>query len=336
MEGILTIFDTERPAEMDSLDELDRQLIHALQVDGRAPLSRIAAVLGVSDHTVARRYRRLRESNALLVVGLVDARAVGQTRWYVRIRCAPDAAMPVARALAKRPDSSFVHLVSGGTEINCVVQARDPRDHDTLLLEKLPRTPRVLSVDAHCLLHFYFGGAGEHPGLYDILDADQVEALRPATAARLEPVELDERDYLMLQELERDGRASYATLAAATGWSESTAKRRLEHLRWTRALFFDVDRDTRLFGNLAEARVYLSVAPAEQDAVGRALASHPEVAFAAATTGPTSLVAAIVCRDVYELHHYITGRLGTLPAIQRIESAPVIRTLKGAATVLRQ
>jgi DNA-binding transcriptional regulator YhcF (GntR family) len=42
------------------LDDLDRALIHALHIDGRAPFHRMAAALGVSPQTVARRYRRLR------------------------------------------------------------------------------------------------------------------------------------------------------------------------------------------------------------------------------------------------------------------------------------
>ena len=319
---------------MESLtaDELDRQLMHALQVDGRAPLSRIAAVLGVSDQTVARRYRRLRTAGALLVVGQADPRAVGQVRWYVRIRCTPDAAMPVAQALAKRPDTSFIHLVSGGTEINCMVQTRTPQDRDALLLEKLPRTPRVVTVDAHCLLHPYYGGTDEHPGLFDALTPDQVAELSPVVEPA--PVDLDERDHLLLAELARDGRASYATLAATTGWSESTARRRLEHLRQAGALYFDIDRDIRLFGEPAEARLWMSVAPADQDAVGRALAEHPEIAFAAATTGSSNLVAVVVTRDVYALYDYLTGRLGPLP-IQRLETTPVIRAIKAATLVLR-
>ncbi|MGD0705800.1 MAG: AsnC family protein, partial [Trebonia sp.] len=34
--------------DTETLDELDRKLLQALQLDGRAPFSRIAAVLGVS------------------------------------------------------------------------------------------------------------------------------------------------------------------------------------------------------------------------------------------------------------------------------------------------
>ncbi|WP_157420505.1 Lrp/AsnC family transcriptional regulator, partial [Actinomadura kijaniata] len=42
------------------LDEIDRGLVHALHLDGRASFGRIAEVLGVSTQTVTRRYRRLR------------------------------------------------------------------------------------------------------------------------------------------------------------------------------------------------------------------------------------------------------------------------------------
>ncbi|WP_281369109.1 Lrp/AsnC ligand binding domain-containing protein [Phytohabitans rumicis] len=58
----------------------------------------------------------------------------------------------------------------------------------------------------------------------------------------------------------------------------------------------------------------------------------PEVAFAAATTGPTNLVATVVCRDVQALYRYLTERLGTLPAIRHVESAPIIRTVKSAGS----
>jgi DNA-binding Lrp family transcriptional regulator len=40
------------------LDEVDHNIIHALRIDGRAPFSRIASVLGVSTQTVSRRYGR--------------------------------------------------------------------------------------------------------------------------------------------------------------------------------------------------------------------------------------------------------------------------------------
>lgn len=123
-------------------DELDRRLIHALQIDGRAPFSAIAAALGVSDRTVARRYARLRSAGVIRVLGGFDPTALGAVLWFLRVRCAPAASLPVAEALAARPDTSWVSLNSGGTEITCVVRTESEADSEALLLAKLP-APRV-------------------------------------------------------------------------------------------------------------------------------------------------------------------------------------------------
>src|SRR5207249_8810987 len=93
---------------MESIDDLDRGLVHALQLDGRAPFSKIAEVLGVSENTVARRYRRLRSGGLLRVVGTTNGYLLGYTSWTIRIRCTPDAAAPIAAALARRPDTFWV------------------------------------------------------------------------------------------------------------------------------------------------------------------------------------------------------------------------------------
>ena len=62
------------------LDQIDRQLIRALQLNPRAPFSRIADVMGVSEQTVARRYRRLRDRAPRLAVRAAAQPAGGRTR----------------------------------------------------------------------------------------------------------------------------------------------------------------------------------------------------------------------------------------------------------------
>src|SRR5215472_5967026 len=96
-----------------TLDELDRQLVHCLGVNGRASFSQIAEILGVSDQTVARRYRRLRSSGALRVVGLKARHKVGALGWFLRMRCVPGSGQAIAAALARRPDTAWIHQRSG-------------------------------------------------------------------------------------------------------------------------------------------------------------------------------------------------------------------------------
>ena len=73
------------------IDAIDRQIVHAMQVDGRAPFSRVATVLGVSEQTVARRWRRLRADGVVRVLGLIAPDAT-EPNWFVRVRVQPAAA----------------------------------------------------------------------------------------------------------------------------------------------------------------------------------------------------------------------------------------------------
>src|SRR5450631_4234213 len=98
-------------------DLLDTQVVHALQIDGRAPFSLIAEVLGVSDQTIARRYGRLRSAGMLRVRGLVEPDLIGLTSWLIRVQCTPSAASAVAEALARRPETAFIINDTATTEI---------------------------------------------------------------------------------------------------------------------------------------------------------------------------------------------------------------------------
>lgn len=320
-----------------TLDEMDRQLVHALQVDGRAPFSTIAAVLGVSERTLARRYRRLRQAGAVRVVGVSDAARLGQTDWFVRIQCGPDAVSPVAAALARRPDTAWVTLLSGGTEITCITRTAGPT-HDNLLLRKLPRTPRITAVTAQCLLRPVAGLSGWY-GRITALRPDQVAALRPAPPAATGPattgpVPADPLDQRLLDQLALDGRTPLPVLAAHTAAAETTLRRRLRSLQDNGVVYFDVEVDPLLFGYQTQAVLWLTVAPDHLAATATALAGHPEIAFAAATTGPTNLLAFAVCRDNDTLYEYLTTRIGTLPGLRHTETAPISSYTKRAGTPL--
>ncbi|MEU8513436.1 Lrp/AsnC family transcriptional regulator [Kitasatospora sp. NPDC048722] len=317
------------------LDELDRALVHALRIDGRAPFSRVAAVLGVSPQTVARRYRRLRSGAGLRVVGLADPHRAGRTRWLLRLTAGPHAAQGVARALVRRGDTAWVHLTSGGTEITAVVETAPGDDGHALLLRDIPRTATVTAVSAHCLLHTYRGGPTVWPGGACTLSEEQQELLcLPAPEPVSDPpTVLDAADLALLTVLHHDGRAALGDLAAATGRTPATVARRLAELRADGSVFLDVELDPRLQGAGLHALLWMTVAPAHLDRVALALTGHRELAFIAATTGRTNLVATVLCADPAHLHRYLTRHLAALPEITALESTPVLRTLKSAGPV---
>ncbi|MFI5678355.1 Lrp/AsnC family transcriptional regulator [Streptomyces cellulosae] len=313
------------------LDDIDRGLIHALHIDGRAPFSTIAEVLGVSTQTVSRRYRRLCAEASLRVVGLADSHRAGRTQWLLRLTAVPHAAQDLADALARRADTSWVVLASGGTEIVALVHTptADGQAGHALLLHDIPRTAGITAVSAHCVLHTYLGGPTAWPGRAQSLDAEQRRRLVPATApARPAQQALTPADGDLLAALQRDGRASLTDLAAATGWSAATIARRMADLRAGGALFFDVELDNTLLGVTTQAMLWMAVAPAHLDHVARILAGHHELAYVAAVTGPNNLVAEALCPDPTALHRYLIEKVGAVEAIRGLETAPVLRMVK--------
>jgi DNA-binding Lrp family transcriptional regulator len=306
-----------------ALDGVDRGLLHALQLDGRVPFARVADVLGVAETTVARRYKRLRSVASLRVVGVVNGVLFGRTSWTLRLRCTPDVALPLARALAKRPDVSWVHVMSGGAEISCHAQLSP--GEETVLLEKLPRAGRVLDVSAHSVLHG-FTLPSDWSGLR-WLDDDQVARLRPEEPG-IARVSVDDVDQALLDLLAVDGRAPFAELAARTRLSESTVRRRLDMLRHNGILSYQVDVPAAVLGYGAQARLWMTVPPHALTEVGRRLGEHEETSFVAAITGPANLVAVVACRDSGELYRYLTEKVGALREITSLETAVLMRTVK--------
>src|ERR1700730_11028001 len=100
-----------------TLDELDRQVLQALQLDGRASFRLIGQAPGVSEHTAPRRYRNLCTLGLRTVARAVPAR-LGHTEWILRIHVTPDAAAPLAAALARMPEAGYVSIGGAGTEIH--------------------------------------------------------------------------------------------------------------------------------------------------------------------------------------------------------------------------
>jgi DNA-binding Lrp family transcriptional regulator len=314
--------------ESHTLDELDLRLLSALEINGRASFSRLGAVLGVSDQTIARRYRRLCAEAGLRVVALRDPHRLAQDQWMLRVRCAPDSASAISEALAKRPDTGWIGLASGGTEILCLTRPRSPDDHEELLLGKLPRTPSVMEIRAHQLLHRFYGGPTGWLNRFAALTDDQIAALRPHPEPGAGPVRIDPEDEPLVAALERDGRAGYPELQRATGRSESAVKRRLAALLASGAVYIDIEYQSEFLGYPRAAVLWITTAPGDLQSVGDALSTHDEVAFASATAGPSNIVVTTVLRDTAGLYAYLSGPLGRLPGVRHVEATPFLRRVK--------
>jgi DNA-binding Lrp family transcriptional regulator len=314
--------------ESDTFDALDLRLLSALEVNARASFSRIGQVLGVSDQTVARRYRRLCDEGGLRVVAVRDLVALGMDEWMLRLRCVPDTALAIADALAQRPDTNWIALASGGTEVICGSRPHTPGDRDDLLLGKLPRTPSVVEIRAHQLLYRFYGGPSGWLKKFRALAPDEIAALRPEPVPVPGPARITPEDEPLVVALEREGRATYPELQRAAGRSESAVKRRLATLVASGAVYLDVEYHPEVLGHPLAAALWITAAPAALHSVGEALGRHEEIAYATATAGPSNLMATAVFKNTAALYAYLSGPLGCLEGVQHVEVTPYLRRVK--------
>jgi DNA-binding Lrp family transcriptional regulator len=323
-----------------TIDALDRRLIHALLRDARLPFRRIADVLGSSEQTIARRYRRLRETGVVRVVAMRDPRRYRENV-FLRIRTKPGAAAPIGESLARREDVSWVTLAAGGTEVTCAMRSDDPRPRDALILGRLPKVGQVTDVASATLLHvFGEGPSADWRALGDTLDAAELEALGPRrtrpgelAAGADEPI-LEPADDDLLRELAIDGRTTFAALASAVGRPEAVVARRVNALLDRGTLWARAEIAPAPLGFHTIAALWLTVAPSDLERVGAEVAAHPEVEFCGAVSGVANLVVSVICSDSPDLYRYLTRRLGPIGAIRQSEVVVAARRLKQAGTVM--
>jgi len=332
---------TSNVADSIILEPEDVRILRSLQIDPRVGFATVGTVLGLSEMTVARRYRRMCRSGAVRVVGVVDPGALGQSQWMVRLRCRPGSVTAIAEALAQRDDVSWVTVTAAGSEITCAVRSRSREERDDLLGRRLPRAAAVLDLQASVQLRQFVAGRGHYwAALAGVLTPEQESALGSAGASpfverpivRTEPTSLSAQDDKLLTALAADGRASLVDLAAAAGVTPGRASRRMQALLSSGVLYFDVEIAPLALGYRARANLLMRVHPAQLKAVGRVMARMPEVAFAAAVSGPHNLHAVVHSRDLDELFEFTTDRVGALPGVETLEISPTLWQVKQVGT----
>jgi DNA-binding Lrp family transcriptional regulator len=320
----------------------DVRIIRALQIDPRASFAAIATALGLTEGAVNRRYRRLRADGVIRVAGVVNPGALGQSRWLVRLRCRPGSVAAIADALARRDDVNWVALSAAGYEITCATQSRTREQREDLLGQRLPRTAAVIDINAFAMLRQFLGGRGHYWAALQGTLTPQEEAVlggdsppfTESPAVTDAPAHLTAEDEKILDALTADGRAGLVDLATAADSTPGRVSRRLRTLLRQGVVHIDVEIAPAALGYHARANLWLRVHPSEVKRAGRALAREPEIAFAAAISGPYNIHAVAHCRNLDELFAFTSDRIGGLPGLQSMEVSPVLRHVKQAGTLL--
>lgn len=320
-------FMTDPAAAQDGLDEVDLDLVAALQVAPRAGLPLIASALGVSVSTVSRRLARLRRERGL--------RVVGQVPWWVSsdgnpchvwIAAQPGAAPSVAREIARMPEARFVAVTTGRADVYCILHPARRQDTAALLVDRVPAICDVVSTRSELGLRMYASGATWR---LPRLDESQLSRLRagqgPAAAGTSSETNRDESGVLQL--LQDNARVTAAEAARVLGMSPSTAYRAIQSLVERGTVVPRVEIEPSLLGYPLEVVLSLSTSPGSVAETAGALAGHRATRYVSTVAGRSSIIHQGLFRGEDDLADFLTVDLAALPGITAFEVSVVARVL---------
>ncbi|GAB5469979.1 MAG: Lrp/AsnC family transcriptional regulator [Rhodospirillales bacterium] len=134
-------------------DNLDRELIALLRNDGRAPISKLAEILGVSRGTVQNRLDRLLDSGTLLgfTIRAREDSEGSSVRAIMSIQVAGKSTTEVIRKLRGIPELESLHTTNGAWDLVARIHAASLGDFDRVL--RIVRTiDGVLNSETSILL----------------------------------------------------------------------------------------------------------------------------------------------------------------------------------------
>lgn len=132
-------------------------------------------------------------------------------------------------------------------------------------------------------------------------------------------VTIDAIDRAIIRQLQVDGRASYADLAAEVGLSAPAVRQRMQRLMETGLLQVVAVTDPLKLGLPVMAMVGIEV-DGDIRAVADAAGAIDKVIYVVLTSGSFDLFAEVVCADMDQLFEVVNDRLKSINGVKATES----------------
>ncbi|MGI8393112.1 Lrp/AsnC family transcriptional regulator [Leucobacter sp. W1038] len=300
--------------EFAGLDELDRDLIFRLQIDGRLPSAQLARELQLDQRTVRRRVERLLDEQVIRIAAVADPRALGYSSMaMVCLTTAPGANFgAMYDEICAMREVDYVTRTTGPHSIQAEVMCGSERE----LLEVLTSFeahPGIRSFEVLRYLRLHYQRAW-------FSDTD-----RSPQPRGVRPIGLDPTDHRMVSILARDGRTKFAALSYDLGISESMARKRYQALTRSNAMRVVAIANPLHLGFSATSWVAISCnGAAGWSSVAEALTQVDEVTYVVLTAGRFDIIAEIVCGSHEHLISVVDAHIRAISGVERAEVWPYL------------
>jgi Lrp/AsnC family transcriptional regulator for asnA, asnC and gidA len=140
-------------------------------------------------------------------------------------------------------------------------------------------------------------------------------------------IAIDEVSRAIIEQLQSDGRRSYASIGTAVGLSEAAVRQRVQKLVDSGVMQIVAVTDPMQIGFARQAMIAISVS-GDVETVADALAKIDEVDYIVVTAGSFDLMAEVVVQDDAHLLSLVSGRIRSIPGVTRTETFLYLKLVK--------
>jgi Lrp/AsnC family transcriptional regulator for asnA, asnC and gidA len=135
------------------LDDIDKQIIRELQLDGRTPYAKLGPAVGLSQAAVRQRVQRLIENGVMQVVAVTDPLMLGFTlEAMIGVEVDGDL-RAVASKVAQVDNVDYVVVTTGRFDLVVEVVCRDHEELLHLINDVIRAVPGVRATETFTYLH---------------------------------------------------------------------------------------------------------------------------------------------------------------------------------------
>lgn len=138
---------------------------------------------------------------------------------------------------------------------------------------------------------------------------------------------MDETSKRIIEQLQQDGRCSYAAIGKAVGLSEAAVRQRVQRLLDSGMVQIVAVTDPLQLGFFRQAMIGVNVS-GDAQRVADHLAEVPEIEYVVLAAGSFDVLVEVVCRDDDQLLDVINQQIRELDAVTRTETFVYLKLCK--------
>jgi DNA-binding Lrp family transcriptional regulator len=141
---------TNRLSNEIKIDDLDRQIVQRLTVNGRISFTKIAKEIGLSTDTVVKRYHKLKENGAIKVSVQINPNVIGYGAildFNIAFTTSESLTNTIVESLSKIPDVIIITKTSGDYDLHLTAMVRDIA-HSFDIQDQISRVSGITKIEA--------------------------------------------------------------------------------------------------------------------------------------------------------------------------------------------